>query len=131
MPGGVVAIVDNISPDRRIFPDRSAAATQDLAAAYNSFEKLRDPSHGRCLGLGEWEELLARSSFTPIKSEVMDQTLEFGPWVKRMRCDERTVARLNTLLHEAPLRDFLRPRDEAGGLCFTLQEGIILAEKPR
>jgi ubiquinone/menaquinone biosynthesis C-methylase UbiE len=33
MPGGIFGLVDNISPDER-----------NLAAAYNDFEKLRDPS---------------------------------------------------------------------------------------
>ena len=60
----------------------------------------------------------------------MDQDLEFGPWVTRMRCDEVTVARLRALLREQPLRDLLKPRDTETGTMFTLQEGIIVARKP-
>ncbi|WP_244500385.1 class I SAM-dependent methyltransferase [Methyloceanibacter methanicus] len=40
IPGGIFALVDNVSPD-----------DADVAAAYNAFEKLRDPSHGRALSL--------------------------------------------------------------------------------
>jgi ubiquinone/menaquinone biosynthesis C-methylase UbiE len=41
-PGGVVAVIDLVSPD-----------DPALAARYNSFERLRDPSHTRALTLGE------------------------------------------------------------------------------
>jgi ubiquinone/menaquinone biosynthesis C-methylase UbiE len=119
MPGGVLALVDNISPDEH-----------ELARAYNHFEKLRDPSHGRCLGLAEWTALLADAGFTVEHSEYMDQPIEFGLWAKRMRCDGATVARLKALLGEEPLRSYLRPRETDGDLAFTLQEAIIAARKP-
>jgi hypothetical protein len=64
MRGGVFALVDNISPDER-----------NLAAAYNDFEKLRDPSHGRCLGLSEWTALLSSLGVTVEHSEHMDQDI--------------------------------------------------------
>ena len=119
-PGGKIAIVDNISPD-----------VPDIASAYNAFEKLRDPSHGRCLGLGEWSDLLKQVGFAVTHTEQVDQDIEFAPWVERMRCGEPTVVRLKHLLGEQPLRDVLLPRETDSGLVFTLQEGIILAEKPR
>jgi ubiquinone/menaquinone biosynthesis C-methylase UbiE len=119
LPGGILALVDNISPDEH-----------KLARAYNDFEKLRDPSHGRCLGLAEWTTLLADTGFTVEYREHMDQPIEFAPWTARMRCDAPTVARLKGLLGEEPLRSFLRPREGDGGLVFTLQEAIIVARKP-
>ena len=119
MPGGTLAIVDNISPDEHA-----------LARAYNHFEKLRDPSHGRCLGLAEWTKLLGNAGFTVEHSEQMDQPIEFAPWTKRMRCDVSTVARLKALLEEEPLRSYLRPHESEAGLIFTLQEAIIVARKP-
>ena len=119
MPGGVFALVDNISPDSR-----------DWAAAYNDFEKLRDPSHGRCLGLSEWTALLEDAGFAVEHSEHMDQDIEFGPWVQRMRCAESTVARLKAMLGEEPLASFLKPLETDAGLMFTLQEAIIVARKP-
>src|SRR3954467_4376319 len=41
-PGGVFGLVDNIAPE-----------DSEAAAPYNEFEKLRDPSHGRCLSESE------------------------------------------------------------------------------
>jgi ubiquinone/menaquinone biosynthesis C-methylase UbiE len=130
MPGGVLAVVDNISPDPEILPELSPAQARKLAQLYNEYEKLRDPSHGRCLGLAEWTALLGDAGFAVTHSENIDQTIEFGPWTKRMRCDAPTVTRLEALLGTEPLRSFLRPRDSDNGRVFTLQEAIIVARKP-
>ena len=118
--GGTFALVDNVSPD-----------DADLAARYNAFEKLRDPSHGRCLGLEEWHGLIRDAGLELVSTEVMNQDIPFGPWVQRMRCTEATVARLREMLEAEPLRSYLRPRETEDGLTFTLREAIVLAEKPR
>jgi len=130
MPNGVLAVVDNISPDREILPALDAAEASKLSSAYNAFEKLRDPSHGRCLGLAEWTALLDEQGFTVVHKEHMDQDIEFDPWAARMRCDAATVARLKALLGAEPLRSLLRPGESKGGLVFTLQEAIVVARKP-
>jgi len=120
IPGGSFALVDNVSPDNA-----------NLADAYNAFEKLRDPSHGKCLGLQEWNDLIHNASLTPIVTEVLDQDIPFDPWVERMRCTEATVARLKEMLGSEPLRAFLRPRETEDGLTFSLREAILVAAKPR
>jgi ubiquinone/menaquinone biosynthesis C-methylase UbiE len=119
IPGGILALVDNISP-----------GDDALAAAYNAYEKLRDPSHGRCLGLAEWSALIEDAGLTIASAEVMDQDIPFDPWVARMRCTPAMVARLKEMLTEEPLRSFLRPRETADGMAFTLREAIIIATKP-
>jgi ubiquinone/menaquinone biosynthesis C-methylase UbiE len=129
MPNGMLALVDNISPDREILPALEAAQAGELASAYNAFEKLRDPSHARCLGLAEWTALLGEKGFTVVHKEHMDQDIEFASWAARMRCDEPTVARLRTLLGAEPLLSFLRPGGSDGGLVFKLREAIIVARK--
>ncbi|MGZ5863229.1 MAG: class I SAM-dependent methyltransferase [Methyloceanibacter sp.] len=129
MPNGVLAFVDNISPDERILPDIAKRESLELAKAYNEFEKLRDPSHGCCLGLTEWTALLGDAGFSVAHSEPMDQDIEFGPWTTRMRCGAPTIARLEAMLGGEPLRSYLRPRESDAGLVFTLQEAIIVARK--
>jgi SAM-dependent methyltransferase len=131
IPGGRFTLVDNVSPDRAILLEPSETEFETLASAYNAFDKLRDPSHARCLGLAEWEGIISKAGLVLVAREVMDQDIEFGPWVARMRCAPPTVARLETMLNEAPLRDFLRPRETSEGEVFTLREAIIVAEKPR
>jgi len=130
MPGGLLALVDNVSPDARILPQLSEAEAEHWTRAYNEFEKLRDPSHGHCLSLAAWHDLLLKAGFEVVAAEHMDQDIAFGPWVERMRCDEATVARLRALLAEQPLRQFLKPRETETGTVFTLQEAIVVARKP-
>jgi ubiquinone/menaquinone biosynthesis C-methylase UbiE len=120
IPGGTFALVDNTSPD-----------DESLAAAFNAFEKLRDPSHGRALSVEEWTAIIRDAGLTPVTTEIMDQDIPFDPWVTRMRCSGPTVARLKEMLHEEPLRSYLRPRETDDGLAFTLREAILVAQKPR
>ncbi len=118
-PGGVFGLVDNVSPDE-----------EETARVYNAYEKLRDPSHGRCLSLAEWSALLMSTGFIDIVAERMDQDIAFNPWAERMRCDAPTIARLKTMLGDPRLKAYLRPRTAEDGLMFTLQEAIIVATKP-
>jgi len=128
--GGAFALVDNISPDASILPGVSHEEAERSAADYNAYEKLRDPSHGRCLSLPEWSALLRGVGFGDVYAERMDQAIAFVPWTQSMRCDAGTIARLETMLGEPPLKAFLRPRTSGDGLMFTLQEAIIVATKP-
>jgi hypothetical protein len=47
--------------------------------------------------------LLGRVGLIIEHSEYMDQDIEFGPWVQRMRCVDSTVARLKAMLADEPL----------------------------
>lgn len=131
MPGGMIGIVDNVAPDAALVPGWTADELRHCAALFNAFKKLSDPSHVRCLGLLEWQTLLADAGFTVTHEECLDKEIEFGTWVQRMRSSEATTARLKGMLHEEPLRSFLTPRDAGSGLVFTLKEGIITGKKPR
>lgn len=130
--GGTFALVDNISPDAESTPGFPAGELRDAALVYNAFEKIRDPSHGRCLGMAEWTEVLSDTGFTAIGKERLPKDMEFQPWAERMGCDRLTVERLRTMLTDgAPaLKAFLKPRDESGKLWFTLDEALIVAHKP-
>ncbi len=128
-PGGTLALIDNVSPDAGMLPAASRPELRDAVIVYNAFEKLRDPSHGRCLALSEWLELLEDAGYSTLHSECMDQDIAFAPWTKRMRCTPVTASRLEAMLDAEPLRGFLKPRADEDGLVFTLQEAIIIARK--
>lgn len=129
-PGGIFALVDNVSPDAMLQPDATPPQLRDAMVVYNAYEKLRDPSHARCLALSEWLELLDDVGFAGARYELLDQDIAFAPWTARMRCSSDTIARLAAMLETDPLRGFLRPREESGERFFTLQEAIIVARKP-
>lgn len=120
IPGGIFALIDNISP-----------TDDDLAFHYNAFEKLRDPSHGCALSLPQWTALIDAAGLELESAEVMDQVIPFEPWVARMRCKPQTVERLSEMLQGEPLRTLLKPRETEDGLTFSLREAILLARKPR
>jgi ubiquinone/menaquinone biosynthesis C-methylase UbiE len=129
---GTLAVVDNIAPDEASAPGFSKAQLRDAALAYNAFEKLRDPSHGRCLDLEEWRQVIERTGFELIHTERLAKDMEFQPWVERLSCDGPTISRLRSMLMDGSpaLQAFLKPRLEGETLMFTLQEAIIIAAKP-
>jgi ubiquinone/menaquinone biosynthesis C-methylase UbiE len=131
-PGGTFALVDNISPDTLSTPGFSEAELSAAALAYNIFEKVRDPSHGRCLGLIEWGGIIGAAGLEVTHSERLPKDMDFAPWAERMAPDAATVPRLRAMLDEGSpaLKAFLRPRLEDGHLWFTLDEAIIIARTP-
>jgi hypothetical protein len=58
--------------------------------------------------------------------------MEFAPWAQRMDVDPATIDRLRSVLEDGTpaLTAFLRPRQIAGALWFTLCEAILVARKP-
>ncbi|MBO0765856.1 MAG: methyltransferase domain-containing protein [Hyphomicrobiaceae bacterium] len=129
--GGTFALVDNIAPDALSTPGFSVAELSDAASAYNAFEKLRDPSHVRCLGLAEWGEVIRAAGIEVLHQEILPKAVEFAPWAQRMDADAATVGRLQSMLHEGSpaLKAFLKAGADAGALWFNLDEAIIVARK--
>lgn len=131
-PGGAFGLVDNISPDEASTPGFSAQELQEAAGAYNAFEKIRDPSHGRCLAIGEWRSVVAGAGFAVEHVERLPKEMEFVPWAKRMGADADTIQRLELMLTggSPALRAFLRPETRDGKLHLTLDEVLLVARKP-
>jgi ubiquinone/menaquinone biosynthesis C-methylase UbiE len=130
-PGGVFALVDNVAPDTTSVPGTSKADLRSAAIAYNAFEKLRDPSHGRCLSTRDWLELISDMGFAIEHTEHLAKDMEFQPWAERLGADAPTISRLREILDEAEpaLNSFLVPRHVDGALWFTVQEAVIIARK--
>ncbi len=130
-PGGIFALIDNIAPDAESTAGFSATELDEAAATYNAFEKLRDPSHARCLGMAEWSMLMAGEGLTVMHKERIPKDMEFDPWAVRLGCDTPTVERLRQMLlgGSPALKAFLKPRETDGQLWFTLDEAIVTARK--
>lgn len=119
-PGGILAVVDNISPD-----DETASAE------YNAFEKLRDPSHGRCLSVDEWRNAFTAAGFDLRACETAPKEMEFESWADRMGVATETKAHLRTMLLEGaePTRAFLEPQEREDDILFYLTEAILVGQK--
>ena len=130
--GGTLALVDNIAPDAESTPGFSSGELRDAALTYNAFEKLRDPSHGRCLGMAEWSKALSDTGFAIVHKERLPKDMEFQSWADRLGADAATIEQLRSMLLEgAPaLQAFLKPRQDGEGLWFTLDEALLIARKP-
>lgn len=130
-PGGIFALVDNVSPDRDTAPGFSDGEYVQAAGAYNAFEKLRDPSHGRALSTVEWIDLMAQQGFDVRHREHAPKAMEFAAWCKNMAVAQETASRLQSMLEAASpaLRSYLQPRTEDGKLTFTLVELIAIGRK--
>jgi len=113
-PGGVLAVVDNILP---------GGPTGDYL---NAFERLRDPSHGRCLSGDEWQAMFERAGLTVRHRETLDKQLVFESWAGRH--DATTQRFLRALLTQAPPQAaaFLQPQTLNDTTTFRLQEVIIV-----
>ena len=120
-PGGILGLVDNISPDE-----------PKAAALYNEFEKLRDPSHGRCLSESEWLGLIADAGLMVRHREILTKDIELEGWAGRMQASRDTKEKLRMILRSAlgGLRDFLQPSEHPDNIVFVLMETLIVAQKP-
>lgn len=114
---GVLAVVDNVVPH---------GPGGDYV---NAFEKLRDPSHGRCLSLDEWVTAFAAAGLTVTHHETLEKRMPFEFWAKRHNDDTQRYLRV-MLTHAPPAAaGFLKPESDGDQTFFHLQEGIVIGRK--
>jgi SAM-dependent methyltransferase len=127
-PGGLLAVVDNVVPGSQLRGKR--ADRQRQAGAYvNAFEKLRDPSHGRCLSYEEWGDALTAAGLALEAAETLDKRLTFETWATRHTPEMQTRLRVMLLRAPAAAAEFLDPQTETGLTTFRLREGLFVARK--
>ncbi|MFV0297680.1 MAG: class I SAM-dependent methyltransferase [Hyphomicrobiaceae bacterium] len=129
--GGTFALVDNVSPDTETAPGFTVAELSDAAKAYNAFEKLRDPSHGRALATSEWLDLMAAAGLKVAHHEHAPKAMDFASWVKTMNVPAGDVPTLAAMLDNASpaLKAYLKPTHADGKRGFTLTELIAIARR--
>lgn len=131
-PGGVFALVDNASPDEATNPGFSEAELAEAAATYNSFEKIRDPSHGRAWTTGEWLGCIDAAGFQIEHTEILPKMMSFDTWIKNMSVPAEKVPGLAKMLHEAKpaFAAYIQKREDDRGLGFTIAELMVIGRKP-
>jgi hypothetical protein len=129
-PAGVFGLVDNVSPDAQIVT-ASDAELSVAADEYNAFEKLRDPSHVRCLTLHEWTSLIASSDLRVRAVELQDKGMVFETWADQMQASAQTKKELKRMVFEGSpaFQGFMRPQPREADFAFTLVEGLIVADR--
>lgn len=116
-PGGILAVVDNVVPHG------------PPGAYVNGFEKLRDPSHGRCLSMDEWRQAFTDAGLELTHEETITKQMDFEAWAARH--DTVMQSYLRALLSEASgeAAAFLQPHTKDGKTTFHLREGLLIGRK--
>jgi ubiquinone/menaquinone biosynthesis C-methylase UbiE len=129
-PGGLFGLVENISPDTSMM-DGDVDALSTAANEYNAFEKLRDPSHVRCLTLTEWRDLVVQAGLKERHVELLDKPMVFGPWADQQNVGDDAKHQLVSMLRNGSeaFRAFIRPQENGGDLDFILTEAVIIGVK--
>ena len=129
-PDGLFALVDNIVPYKRTRRKKEQRAYANACDYINNFEKLRDPSHARCLTSYEWEALFQDTGFRLISNETMRKKMNFAPWAARMDVSAEDTTRLRAMLVQAPkvVKEFLTPEIEGDTIHFYLTELILIGK---
>ena len=128
-PGGLLAVVDNIVPGTHL-RGKKARLINEAGSYVNAFEKLRDPSHGRCWSVSEWERGFAQAGFTVQHQELLHKEMEFAPWAARMQVSREDTIRLKAMLVQAPtaVSDFLTPQISNDRITFRLTELLVVGK---
>lgn len=117
-PGGVAGFVDVVSSSVPLFDTWLQA-----------LELLRDPSHVRDYGRGEWEAAFARAGLVVEAADAHRIRLEFAPWVERIRTPAVQVDAIRAL--QATMSEGVRRHFEvdADG-SFSLSVATFRLAKP-
>jgi SAM-dependent methyltransferase len=129
-PGGSLAVVDNVVPGS--LEQTEAGAELRAAGDYiNAFEKLRDPSHERCLSLAEWVELFQQAGLTLLHQEIQPKAMELIDWAGRMKSGAEQLPELRRRLLAAPagVTALLQPTTVGDDVHFLLAEAIVIGRK--
>lgn len=121
VPGGQLLMIDNVVP-----------TDAKLSAWRNRIEKLRDPSHVRCLSIEEWQALFQQAGFVEVRSRVRSKSFSFLPWMERMSCTEEQLRETEAfiLAGDAAWQDQFRVVVEGGRVkSLEIEEWMVLLKK--
>ncbi|MGG1663931.1 class I SAM-dependent methyltransferase [Brevibacillus sp. NRS-1366] len=120
-PEGAFLLIDNIAPEET-----------DLALFMNQIEKMRDPSHVRCLSVSEWRALHSLNALEEIRQRQRKKKFEFLPWVQRTSESSEQEEAVERFLLEASetQQSYLELKIEQGRiLTHQIDEWMVLWKK--
>lgn len=120
-PGGTLCLIDVVGPQG----PHAALLDTHLQA----LELLRDVSHVRDYGRGEWRAMLDAAGFERLDERDWRLDIGFASWLARMRTPPVLEAAIRQLLAHAPreVRDYYRV--DPATLDFKLESAMFTARK--
>jgi ubiquinone/menaquinone biosynthesis C-methylase UbiE len=125
VPGGLVAVVDTITPSHK-----------KTAQYINAFERLRDPSHHWAYSREEWVEFFTAAGLAVTYEELYDNQQNLSQWAGRMGCSSRVIEQLHAMLVQAPApaQKWLAPQLPVAGsgeaISFIIRQVILIGQHP-
>jgi ubiquinone/menaquinone biosynthesis C-methylase UbiE len=121
-PGGVVGVIDLLSPD-----------DEALIGRYNHLERLRDPSHTTALTLAQMVRAMQAAGLAVTQTDSRDIAVEFQRWVEMTGTDRPTIETIEAALRAeisggAPTG--MRPYLDDAKLKFLQIWSVVIGVKP-
>ena len=116
-PDGVLGFSDNVTVDN-----------PEAARYYNSYEKLRDPSHVRVYSRTRLISMIEGAGFEVDTVRILRKEFEFQKWADRQRASEARKERLLEMMREVPnpLKPLFAPRWDDATMYFSLEEAVVV-----
>lgn len=121
VPKGKFILIDNIVPEEK-----------DLADFMNTFEKLRDKSHVRCLSQSEWLSLFEENNINVLCANKRKKTHNYSVWVEVTTENKEQEERVTEFIlkGKAEYLDYFSVKTLDGRIeSVTIDECMILGEK--
>lgn len=118
---GKFVLIDNVAPE-----------DNDLADYLNTFEKMRDKSHARCLSMKEWSSLFEQEGLHVVKSQPKKKKQTYPVWLERMVNDKKQAEKIEDYMKNAsPIhREYFQVKIDGETIeSFVIDEWMVLCEK--
>ncbi|MEN1966938.1 class I SAM-dependent methyltransferase [Lentibacillus sp. N15] len=120
-PAGKFLLIDNVAPNE-----------PTLDHFYNTFEKMRDPSHVRARSIAEWKNMFEHQPMRMIKQTSRKKTLPFQEWAKRTLATKAEVQHVENYLMNAMkyIRNYFQIDIKKGHIqSFAIDEWMVLCKQ--
>jgi ubiquinone/menaquinone biosynthesis C-methylase UbiE len=118
---GKFVLIDNVSPE-----------DNKLADYLNTFEKLRDNSHMKCLSIKEWKHLFNEEGLAELNSINRKKKQEYSIWLKRLVKDKESADKVKSYMLNGSTKQreyFQLTVKENEIQSFEIDEWMVLGEK--
>lgn len=119
--GGKFILIDNVIPEN-----------EDLGKFMNTFEKLRDDSHVKCLSVSKWLNLFKKNNLQVERSRMRQKTFDFSVWVERTTENQRQARKVHDYIIGAKqeLKEYFQVKEKNGEIQkFSIDECMIMCER--
>jgi ubiquinone/menaquinone biosynthesis C-methylase UbiE len=120
-PNGKFIFIDNVAPEN-----------EHLIEYMNTFEKLRDSSHVKCLSVEQWKNLMSQHHLHVLQTRMAKKTYSFQNWVNRMLESNEDIEKVENyiLAGDTEQKNYFEVKIENGKVnSLKVDDAMFLCEK--